>query len=81
MEMVNSFCELISSTPTLHLYAIDRLNQSLVTFSDNQTLMHEAFIISFCELISSTPALQIHRQHPRPLPHPWQTSRISERSR
>jgi hypothetical protein len=46
MEIVSSFCELISSTPDLHIHAVDRLNESLMTFSDNQTLMQvAAFVI------------------------------------
>ena len=45
-EIISSFCALIAKTPSLHQHAVDRLSESLVSFSDNQTLMQvAAFII------------------------------------
>jgi hypothetical protein len=46
MEIVSSFCELIATSPNLHQHAVEKLGDSLVNFSENQTLMQvAAFVI------------------------------------
>ena len=46
LDIVSSFCELISRTPSLQPYAVERLTDSLATFSDNQTLVQvSSFVI------------------------------------
>lgn len=46
MDIISSFCELISKTPELQVYAVERLSESLVNFIDNQTLIQvSAFVI------------------------------------
>lgn len=45
-DIIASFCDLIARTPTLHQHAVERLSESLISFSDNQTLVQvAAFII------------------------------------
>ena len=46
LDIISSFCELISKTPALQPYAVERLTESLVNFSENQTLIQvSSFVI------------------------------------
>ena len=45
-EIISSFCELISSSPELQQYAVEKLSASLSNFSENQSLVQvAAFVI------------------------------------
>jgi hypothetical protein len=45
MDIISSFCELISESPELQPHAVERLNESLGNFSDNQTLVQVASFV------------------------------------
>ena len=46
MDIISSFCDLISKTPALQPYAVSKLTESLLNFSENQTLMQvSAFVV------------------------------------
>ena len=42
IEIISSFCDLITSSPEIQLYAVEKLSSSLVNFSDNQSLVQVA---------------------------------------
>jgi hypothetical protein len=45
MEIVSSFCELIATSPSIHQHAVEKLKESMVNFSENQTLMQVASFV------------------------------------
>ncbi|KAK8882757.1 AP-1 complex subunit gamma-1 [Tritrichomonas musculus] len=46
LEIITSFCDFISNTTEIQLHAVEKLSESLVNFSDNQSLIQvAAFII------------------------------------
>lgn len=45
MEIITSFCESISRSPSLHQHAIQKLSESIINFSENQCLMQVAAFV------------------------------------
>lgn len=44
-EIISSFCDLITNSPEIQLYAVEKLRNSLVNFSENQSLVQVASFI------------------------------------
>lgn len=45
MEIITSFCESISRSPSLHQHAVQKLSESIINFSENQCLMQVAAFV------------------------------------
>ena len=45
VEIITSFCDFISNSPSLQPHAVEKLSESLINFSDNQSLMQVAAYI------------------------------------